>query len=87
MEIFVTITGYLLGAVIIVCTSLICSAPFKTAFKLVLNSFIGCIFLSIANLYLSNFGIHIGISPFTSVLTGVLGIPGALAIILLRFII
>lgn len=87
MSLFVTITGYILGFIIILCISLVCSAPFKTAARLIFNSFAGCIFLSIANLYLANIDVHIGISPFTAVFTGVLGLPGAIAVILLRFIV
>lgn len=87
MNIFITLVGYILGLVIILCISLIYDTPVKHIIKLILNSFIGCIILSFANLVLYRFGYHAGISPFSAVFTGVLGIPGALGIIVLSLII
>ena len=83
MSLFIAAVGYILGIIIIVCVSMIYTAPLKTLLKILLNSAFGCVFLSISNLFLEKYGIHIGISPFTAMFTGILGLPGAIAVILI----
>lgn len=86
MEFFTTVVGYLLGIIIIFCTALVCSARVNYILRFLINSIIGCVGLSIANFLLASTGFHIGISPVTSVCVGVLGIPGAVAVVILSLI-
>lgn len=61
--------------------------PIKLLFKLVLNTIIGGSIIYIINLIGANFGFHIGLNLITSLVVGILGIPGAILLIILKFII
>ena len=61
--------------------------PLKLLFKLVLNTIIGGAIIYIINLIGANFGFHIGLNLITSLVVGILGIPGAILLIILQFII
>ena len=60
--------------------------PIKTILKLIVNSILGGITIFIINLIGSIWGFHIGLNLITSVFVGVLGIPGALVIIIIKLI-
>ena len=61
--------------------------PIKLLFKLMLNTIIGGAVIYIINLIGANFGFHIGLNIVTSLVVGILGIPGAILLIILQFII
>lgn len=61
--------------------------PLKWIIKLVFNSILGGIIILIINLIGGIFGFHIGLNIYTSLLVGILGIPGAIVLILLKFIV
>lgn len=86
MDLFITIVGYCLGALIIFCSAFICSAPLKYILRLAINSLTGCIILSLFNYFFGDLFVNAAINPVTAVCVGVLGVPGAIAVILLAFI-
>ena len=51
--------------------------PMKFVLKLVLNSVIGGLIIFLINLVGASFSFHIGLNVVTSVVVGILGIPGA----------
>ena len=61
--------------------------PIKLLFKLILNTIIGGAIIYIINLIGANFGFHIGLNITTSLVVGILGIPGAILLIILQFFI
>ena len=61
--------------------------PLKSILKLVFNSILGGILIYIINLVGMNFGFHIGLNIFTSAVVGILGIPGAILLIVLKIIV
>ena len=61
--------------------------PIKLLIKLMFNSIIGAAIIYIINLVGANFGFHIGLNLVTSLVVGILGIPGAILLIILQFII
>ena len=61
--------------------------PLKLLLKLVFNTIIGGAIIYIINLIGVNFGFHIGLNLITSLVVGILGIPGAILLIILQFII
>lgn len=61
--------------------------PLKTILKLVLNSILGGIIIFIINLIGSALGFHIGINLVTSIFVGILGIPGAIVIVIIKLLI
>ena len=60
--------------------------PIKTIFKLIINSILGGLTIFIINLIGSFFNFHIGLNLITSIFVGVLGIPGAIVIIIIKLL-
>lgn len=61
--------------------------PIKWILKLIINSALGGILIWVINLIGGVWGFHIGLNIYTSVLVGVLGVPGAIFLIMLKLII
>lgn len=61
--------------------------PIRKILKLVLNSVLGGLTIFIINLIGANFGFHIGLNIFTSVVVGLLGLPGAVCLIIVKLLI
>lgn len=61
--------------------------PIKKILKLVLNSILGGLTIFFINLVGANFGFHIGLNIFTSILVGLLGLPGAVCLIIVKLLI
>lgn len=60
--------------------------PIKKILKLVINTIVGGAIIYIINLIGANFGFHIGLNVITSLVVGILGIPGAILLLILQFI-
>lgn len=60
--------------------------PIKTILKLVVNSLLGAVLIYIINLIGVNFNFHIGINIVTALVVGILGVPGAGLLVILRLI-
>ena len=60
--------------------------PVKNIFKLIINSILGGICIYIINIIGMNFGFHIGLNILTSAIVGILGLPGAGLLIILKII-
>lgn len=60
--------------------------PLKSILKLIVNSALGGLLIYIINIIGMNFGFHIGLNLFTSVFVGILGLPGAILLIILKII-
>lgn len=61
--------------------------PIKKILKLVINSILGGITIFLINLIGGTFGFHIGLNIFTSILIGLLGLPGAVCLVIIRLLI
>lgn len=61
--------------------------PIKSILKLVLNSILGGALLYVINLIGAAFSFHVGINYITAIFVGILGIPGAILLVLLRIFI
>lgn len=83
MDSFINLVGFILGALIILCSFFVYEAPGKYILLFLLNSFAGCVILSLVNIVLQKYGIIVGINPITAVCVGIMGVPGAAAVILL----
>lgn len=79
---FATVVGYLLGVLIVFVVSGVFLKPIKSVGRFLINSMGGILVAVIINLAGANFGIHIGLNPFTAVVIGVLGIPGVIAVLI-----
>lgn len=73
--------GCLIGIIII---GKIFIVPIKFVVKLLINSIIGVILLYVINLVGTMWGLHIGINFITAIFVGILGIPGAVLLMVLK---
>ena len=58
--------------------------PLKKILKLIGNSLLGALIIFLINLVGTSFNFHIGFSIINSIIVGILGIPGACLLILLK---
>ena len=63
------------------------SVPLKALFKLIINSVLGGLLIFIINLIGAVWNFHIGLNIVTAILVGLLGIPGAVLLIILKLFI
>ncbi len=61
--------------------------PLKNILKLIFNSILGGALIYLINIIGMNFGFHIGLNLLTAILVGILGVPGAILLVLLKIII
>ena len=61
--------------------------PIKKVMKLVINSILGGCTIWLINLVGAGINFHIGLNFFTSILIGLLGLPGAVCIIIVKLLI
>lgn len=61
--------------------------PIKKILKLVFNSILGGVVIFLINLIGANFGFHIGLNIFTSIIIGLLGLPGVVCLIIVKLLI
>ena len=59
------------------------SVPLKALFKLIINSVLGGLLIFIINLIGAVWNFHIGLNIGTALVVGILGIPGAILLIIL----
>ena len=60
------------------------SVPLKALFKLIINSVLGGLLIFIINLIGAVWNFHIGLNIVTAILVGILGIPGAGLLVILK---
>lgn len=58
--------------------------PVKNILKLVLNSILGALIIYLINLIGALFSFHIGLNYITAIIVGILGVPGAVLLIILK---
>ncbi len=58
--------------------------PMKKIFKLAINTGLGALAIFIINTIGTSFGFHIGLNIINAVIVGILGVPGAVLLILLK---
>ncbi len=58
--------------------------PLKSIAKLVGNSILGGVLIFIANAIGGLFNFHIGLNVGTAIITGILGVPGVILLVLLK---
>ena len=61
--------------------------PIKKILKLILNSIFGGIVIYVINIIGVNFGFHIGLNFVNSIIIGLLGLPGAVCLIIVKLLI
>ncbi len=77
---------FCLCVIAVIIVAKIFSWPFKKILKLLINIAIGIILIIITNIFGENIGLHIPFNIVTAVISGTLGIPGVLALIVIHYI-
>lgn len=81
-----SIIAYVVGLILIYVCCWIFIRPLKWLFKLLFNGVLGGLILVAINFIGSFAGLHITINPLSALITGLLGVPGVVLIIILQFI-
>lgn len=84
MNIDSNILTYLAGICFLFIFGRIFIVPIKKVLKLVINSLLGGISIFLINLVGANFGFHIGLNILTSILVGILGLPGVVCLVIVK---
>lgn len=82
-----TIIPYIIGVIILFFFGKIFVLPIKSIIKLIGNSILGAILIYIINLIGSAFNFHIGLNVITIFFVALLGVPGAIALTLIKILI
>ena len=78
---------YLAGICFLFIFGRIFIVPIKKILRIVINSILGGITIFLINIIGGIWGFHIGINIFTSILVGLLGLPGAVCLIIIKLLI
>ena len=60
--------------------------PIKLIIKLILNSLLGGLIIAIINWVGTIFNLHIGLNLFTAIFVGILGVPGAILLLIFKLV-
>ena len=58
--------------------------PIRIAIKLIINACLGMLLIFIINLIGNSFSFHIGLNILNAIIVGILGIPGASLLVILK---
>lgn len=82
-----TILVYILAVLGVCLIAKILSAPLKLIFKILANALIGGLALIVINWIGSFFSFHIDLNFFSALITGALGVPGIIILLILKMFI
>lgn len=80
------IIAYIAGVLLLYVVGRLLLIPLRAIFQLIVNAVIGGAILLVVNLIGSFWGFGVGINPITALIAGLLGIPGVILLIALRFL-
>ncbi|KAF5033183.1 hypothetical protein SDC9_63369 [bioreactor metagenome] len=81
------VMAYSAGIMLIFMISWLFVKPLKFLGKLILNSLLGALFLIVFNYFGQFTGVYIGVNELTSLIIGLLGIPGFVAILVVNLLV
>ncbi len=81
------ILAYAVGLILLYALGWILLVPLKWIIRLIWNSILGGILLFFVNLIGEIWGISLVINPFNAVVVGILGMPGVILLLLLKYVI
>ncbi|NMB38062.1 MAG: pro-sigmaK processing inhibitor BofA [Firmicutes bacterium] len=79
------VIAYLLGLVILYFLARLLLIPLKVIARLIINGIIGGLMLAVFNLIGGYFGLYLAINPVTVLVAGLMGIPGVVLLIAIRY--
>jgi inhibitor of the pro-sigma K processing machinery len=81
------VMAYSAGIMLIFMISWLFVKPLKFLGRLILNSLLGALFLIVFNYFGQSTGVFIGVNELTALTIGLLGIPGFVAILVLKLLV
>lgn len=85
LELSIILT-YAVGLILLYVVGWVLLIPLKWIIRLIWNGILGGIMLFIINLVGSIWGITLAINPFSAIVAGVLGVPGVILLLLLKYV-
>lgn len=80
------IFAYIFGIMMLFLLAKLLLIPIKIVWKLAVNAVVGGITLLLINFIGGFFGLYIPINIITALITGILGVPGVIMILILQYI-
>lgn len=80
------IVPFAIGVLVLFIVLKLLTLPMKLIVKLLINSIVGGITIFVINLIGANFNFAIDLNWFSAIIVGVLGLPGAIIVAILQFI-
>jgi inhibitor of the pro-sigma K processing machinery len=80
-----SVFAYIFGLLLLFIVGRLLLAPIKIVLRLIYNGILGGLLLIIVNFVGGFFNINIGINPITAIVTGILGIPGVVLLLVLQW--
>ncbi|MCC5909547.1 MAG: pro-sigmaK processing inhibitor BofA family protein [Clostridiaceae bacterium] len=80
------ILAYAFGLILLYMIGWVLLIPIKLIMRLIWNGVIGGIMLLLVNFIGGMWGIYIAINPINALVTGFLGVPGVILLLLLQYI-
>lgn len=77
---------FIFTVIAVVVVAKLFSWPLKKILKLLLNIALGIVMILLVNTFGGNIGLHIPFNLVTAIVSGILGIPGVIALIILNYI-
>lgn len=81
------VLAYSAGIMLIFMLSWILVVPFKIVGKFILNALLGGVLIILFNFFGQYTNVNIGLNEITALIVGILGIPGFIAILIIKLII
>ncbi|NLG80837.1 MAG: pro-sigmaK processing inhibitor BofA [Firmicutes bacterium] len=82
-----TVVACAFGLFLLYVVAYILYVPLKIMFRLTYNAIIGGLVLWLVNLVVGFFGLSVAINPVTALIAGLLGIPGVVLIMALKYVV
>ena len=86
MDVLGSVVAFGAGLLVLWLVFKILSLPIRILFRLLINAVIGAVILIIFNFLGDFIGLSIVINPVTAVVTGLLGVPGVILLVILQAI-
>ena len=77
---------YAAACIVIIMLAIVFAKPLKSLFGIILNSALGCGFIALFNFAGGLFGAYLGVNAFTAVTVGILGVPGFISLLVLKYL-
>lgn len=78
--------GYVVGLIALLIALQVLAKPLEWTARIVGNSIAGGLGIWLVNLVGGLFGLHLGLNPVSAVVVGLLGLPGLIALGIMRWI-